>query len=765
GDPTVLNMDPKQRRGEIFDALRRLTVRASEVRPQVVVYEDLHWMDEATQEYLLFSADSIPTSRVLRILTYRTGYAHPFGERTYHTRIALDTLSIEDSVQMAHAMLATERLPEELKALIVRKAEGNPFFVEEVIKALREVGVIRPAGDRYILAKRLDEIFVPDTIQDVIMARIDRLEEAPKKTLQLASVIGREFTRRLLDRLADIRGRTEEFLRELKAIELIYEKSLFPELTYMFKHALTHEVAYNSLLVGRRKELHHIIGSATEELYADRLAELYEVLAHHFSKAEQWVKALDYLLRAAEKAGQTFAIREALTLYDQALEAARHIGDDVPATTLMAIHQAKSNHYFAVGEYEHSRTEGELLLAQARQSGDRISEAAALGWTSFATMWAHDFDAALVYAGEAIEIAKTVGAQSAMAGGYLTIGSIHGVTARLDEAREEARQAVTISHTAGDLVRQCFSLVFAALLENWRGAYRDAASLTAEGIRIAREHNLLTPLLRNLWAHAVILTGKGDYDEALALLEEGLPLALKVDDIVYIARYLNTLAWLHGECENLDRALELGAQAAVRARSWRHPVGVEQTAYTEICRGNYFMAKGDFAQARELFDEMHGIVRNPKTHPWLKWRYSILLFVSLGEFWLSRGEPAKARQFADQSLEIATPTDSRKYLARGWRLKGEIALTRRQWDEAESALRQALAIAEAIGNPPQLWKTHAALGRFYSERSKPEAARNAYEAARGVIERIAVNLSDPRLRASLESAPLIRQVYELSPPD
>ena len=304
-------MDPQQRRGEIFDAVRRLTVQASEVRPQVAVYEDVHWMDQATQEYLLFTADSIPTSRVLRILTYRTGYMQPFGERTYHTRIALNALSTQHSVEMARGMLATERLPGELQALIARKAEGNPFFVEEVVKSLLDVGALRWAGDGYVLARRLNEIFVPDTIQDVIMARIDRLEEAPKRTLQLASVIGREFTRRLLDRLADIRARTEEVLRELKAIELIYEKSVFPELAYMFKHALTHEVAYNSLLMQRRKELHRLIGLAIEELYADRLAEHYEVLAYHFSKGEEWGKALEYLLKAAEKAAKAFATREA----------------------------------------------------------------------------------------------------------------------------------------------------------------------------------------------------------------------------------------------------------------------------------------------------------------------------------------------------------------------------------------------------------------------------------------------------------------------
>lgn len=762
GDPAAMTMDPRQRRAEIFDALRRLTVRACEVRPQVFAFEDLHWMDKATEECLLFIADSVPASRLLLILTYRPGYGHPFGERTYHTRIALTSLSTEDSIRMAQTMLATEDLPEPLTTLIARKAEGNPFFVEEVVKSLQEIGALRQAGDRTVLAKPLEEVFVPDTIQDVIMARIDRLDEAPKKTLQLASIIGREFTRRLLDRIADIRGRTEEFLRELKAIELIYEKSLFPELAYMFKHALTHEVAYNSLLVQRRKELHRLIGLAVEELYADRLAEQFEVLAHHFSRAEVWAKALDYLLKAAEKAARAFAVREALALYDQALEAASRLGADV--TTLMRIHQAKANHYFAVGEFEHSRAEGERLLDLARQAGDRQSEAAALAWTSFATLWAQDFDGAESYARQAIEVAAQVGARSALAGAYLTIGHMHALTARHDEAREELAQALTISRSAGDVVRQSLTLMMTGVLRNWTGAFREAADLTAEGVRLAREHHLLFPLLRNLWAHGAILTGMGDYDGALAMLEEGLALAEKVGDEAYIPRYVNTLGWLYLECEDLNRALELSGTAAQSARDWHHAVGVEMTAYAEINRGDAFMAKGDLLLAQEVLDEVHHIVHNPVTHPWMKWRYATHCFVSLGEFWLARGDPAKARDFADQALEIATRTNSRKYLVRTWRLRGETALARRQWNDAEEALRRAVSVAEAISNPPQLWKTYAALGRLHAETNKPDHARQAYRAARVVIDQIRGTLRHPQLRTSLETAPLVRRVYEASAP-
>ncbi|MGH8069087.1 MAG: adenylate/guanylate cyclase domain-containing protein [Candidatus Entotheonellia bacterium] len=761
GDPAVLSMDPQQRRGEIFDALRRLTVRASEVRPQVAVYEDGHWMDQATETYLLFTADSIPTSRVLRILTYRTGYSQPFGERTYHTRIALNTLSTEHSVEIAQALLATESLPEELKALIVRKAEGNPFFVEEVVKSLQEVGALRRTEGSYVLAKRLEEIVVPDTIQDVIMARIDRLEEAPKRTLQLASVIGREFTRRLLDRLAEIRAQTEEFLRELKAIELIYEKSVFPELAYMFKHALTHEVAYNSLLVQRRKELHRLIALAIEELYADRLADQFEVLAYHFTKGEEWAKALEYLLKAAEKAAQAFAIREAVVLYDQALEAAGQLGAAVDARTLMAIHQAKSNLYFVLSDFERSRAEGERLLTLARQTQDRESEGAALVRMAYASRWAHDFDRALASARQAIAVGEEADAKSALAGGLFITGLIHSSTGRLDQAKDEYDRALTVSRSGGDALHQSFSLSYLGLLKNWAGEYSEASGFLSEALPIAREHNLLVPLLNSFFAYGLTLTGKGNYDAALATFEEGLDLSEKVGNEVYHHRLLNGLGWLYIELGDLDRALNLNRQSAEGARKRGDH---EVIANAELNLGDIFLAKGDLASAQEYLDGVYRLVNDPATSDWLKWRYSTHLFASLGELWLVKGDAAKAQEFADQCLELATRTNSRKYLVKGWRFQGEIALARRQWDEAESSLRQALTTAQAIGNPTQLWKTHLALGQLQAAAKRREQARQSFQAARAVIDQVKANLQNPGLRASFENSPLIRRVYDLSTP-
>jgi tetratricopeptide (TPR) repeat protein len=759
GEAAVRTMDPQLRRAETFDALRRLLLRAAEVRPQVVVFEDLHWMDQATEAFLTFTVDSIPTSRVLCLLTYRPGYVQPFGDRTYHTRLALPTLSTADTVQMARAMLATEQIPEALQALIVQKAEGNPFFVEEVVKSLRETGAIRREGDHYVLTRPLDETVVPDTIQDVLMARIDRLEETPKKTLQLAAVIGREFTRRLLDRLADIQERTEPYLQELQALELIYEKRLYPELAYMFKHALTQDVAYNSLLVQRRQELHRLIGQAIEDLYADRLAEQYEVLAYHFARGEEWARALAYFCQAAEKAAQAFAIREAVALYDQALEAAGHLGDEADAKTLIAIHQARANLYHVLSDYRRAWADGEHLLALARRAGDREREASALAVMGRASVRDDNFDRGLAEAYQAIAIAREVDAKPVIASGYYTSVLLHTATGRLDKGEEEIDLVLTISRAGSDVLHQSFALTFAGRLKNWRGEYAEALPLQAEGLRLAREHNLLPPLLFGCFHSGLALTGKGAYDEALARFEEGLVLSEKVGSEFWHHRFLNSLGWLLSECGDLDRALDLNRRGAERARQRDNP---ESIANAELNLADVFLAQGDFTLSQEFLDGVYRLMHHPATSDWMKWRYSMHLFASLGELWLARGEPARAQEFAAQCLDIATRTNSRKYVVKGWRLLGEIALARRQWDEAEGWLRQALTLAQTIGNPTQLWKTHLALGHLHAETRQPEQARQAYHAAREVLECVKANVQNPGLRASLEYSPLLRHVYDLS---
>lgn len=346
GDPAVSGMVPVQRHGRTMEAIRALVDRESERRPVVVLIEDLHWIDRHAEDVIRLLLDGIAVLRVMVFLTYRPGYSPSFGEQTYHTRIALRRLPATQAQTMVDRVLGSSRIPGEVRTLILDKAEGNPLFVEELAKALVEDGTLRRDNGGYALARSLDEAVIPETIQGVIMARIDRLPEASKSALQIASVIGREFTARLVERVSALERDAPKALGELRAVELIYEKSVYPELAYMFKHALTHDVAYESLLKQRRRILHRRVGEVIEELYPDRLTEFYETLAWHYTQAEMWEKGVEYLLRASAKARAQFA-------FDVA---ARYAGE---AASILDTHEGtgdvRANALEALGDLESLR--------------------------------------------------------------------------------------------------------------------------------------------------------------------------------------------------------------------------------------------------------------------------------------------------------------------------------------------------------------------------------------------------------------------------
>jgi tetratricopeptide (TPR) repeat protein len=427
----------------------------------------------------------------------------------------------------------------------------------------------------------------------------------------------------------------------------------------------------------------------------------------------------------------------------------------------MTIHQARATLYFALSDFGNSRAEGERLLALARRTGDLASEEAALAGMGFASFWAHDFDQALAFSIQAGDLVRERNAPPVLAGGLLTIAFVHAVTARINEARPEFEQALAISRSTDDVVTQAFSLGFAALIQNWEGAYAAGVTRVAEGVRIAREHNLLVPLLWTLWISGVVLIGKGDYDEALRILEEGLALCDKAGDEVMRHRVLNTLGWLYAECGDLDSAADFSRRGAEGARKRGDP---ETVANPEINLGDVLIVKGDLALAQEVLGGVLGLVNDPATSEWMRWRYSTHLFASLADLWLARGDLARARQWADQCLDIATRTGARKNLVKGWRLKSEIAMAGRRWDEAETAVRQALTIAQAIGNPTQLWRTHETLGRLHAGAKRPDLARQAYQDARRVLDGMKSRLQDARLRASIDKAPWVRRIDDLSGP-
>ncbi|MHC4459177.1 MAG: adenylate/guanylate cyclase domain-containing protein, partial [Planctomycetota bacterium] len=284
-------LDPVQKREKTFEAIRDLFVRESQNRPIILIVEDLHWIDKTSEELLGYLIEWLANINILLILLYRPEYTHGWGSKSYYNRIGLDQLTTKSSAELIQAILQEGEPVPELKELILSRAAGNPLYMEEFTHTLLENGAIECRDQKCALIKKASEIQVPDTIQGIIAARMDRLEENLKRTMQVASVVGRDFAFRILQTITGMRQELKSYLLNLQGLEFIYEKSLFPELEYVFKHALTQEVAYNSLLQKRRTEIHEKIGRAIEELWPDRLEEFYEMLAHHYSKSENAEKA------------------------------------------------------------------------------------------------------------------------------------------------------------------------------------------------------------------------------------------------------------------------------------------------------------------------------------------------------------------------------------------------------------------------------------------------------------------------------------------
>ena len=305
-------LSPETIKTRTFDTLRQMSLRGSRQRPLILEVEDLHWIDKTSEDYLMSLVESLVGVPIMLLGTYRPGYRPPWVEKSYAAQVALRPLASRDSL-VVHSVAPRERLSDHLTQVILAKAEGNPFFREELTRAVVEQGKLQA------------DAAVPDTIQGVLMARIDRLPDTAKRLLQTASVLGREFSLRLLGTIWEGPSALEPLLGELKRLEFVYEDTGAEGPVYVFKHVLTQEVAYGSLLHERRRALHARIVAAIETLYADRLAEQVEQLARHAFWGEVWDKAVAYYWQAGAKAFARSALREAVVCFEQALVAIGHL--------------------------------------------------------------------------------------------------------------------------------------------------------------------------------------------------------------------------------------------------------------------------------------------------------------------------------------------------------------------------------------------------------------------------------------------------------
>jgi class 3 adenylate cyclase/tetratricopeptide (TPR) repeat protein len=741
GDEHIKRMDPRERRAGILDGLRALLHQESIRSPLVVVFEDLHWVDQASEQALAALVDAVPATPVLLLLTHRPGSVHAL-DRSYTTHLALEPLAEEDSAALIRGVLGTGGLPAELDRLVSDKAEGNPFFTEEVLHSLTEQGILARANGGYALTRALTEVRIPDTVQEVILSRIDRLERPAKAALQLASVIGREFTLHLLERISDLEARLERALTELKTLELIYEKAWFPELAYMFKHALTHDVAYSTLLAERRRGLHRVVAAAVEELYGDRLAEHYETLAHHYFEGQDWEKALDYLAKAGAKAAAAFANQDALDYYARALEVCEKLGDATLATRA-ALAQRRAFVSFGIGRFSEGITDMDRVLVAARRLGDGHLEGMALAYRGLCEIYNHQLDLAEATLREGLAVGeKGEGDDEVRAAASFYLGLLCAVGDRHAEA--EARIGFLREH--GSALKDAFTVGFWRLFDSrlalWEGRLDVALKKSAEGRAAAEGSTFLR--LQGRWNEAHARATIGDYEGARQMLQETLANCERVGDMVTRVRCVNTMGYVYSELCDFASAMDWNQQGVEMALASKAPVPeVEMNARLNL--GENLLAQGRLDEAEEHFLAVEEVVRHPKIE-WMRWRYAQRFFHSFGEWWLARGDLSRARALADECLAGAERSCSRKNILKARRLRGQCHLVEGRWDEAEAELAAALGLAREVGSPPQTWKTLVALGELRAAQGRTDDASHAYAEALSVVDGVAARLTDEGLR-------------------
>jgi class 3 adenylate cyclase/tetratricopeptide (TPR) repeat protein len=326
-DP-LAQMDGQVKKRRTLDAIKRILLRESLNQPLIVIFEDLHWIDEQTQEFLNLLADSLANAKLLLLLNYRPEYSHQWGSKTYYTQLRLDPLDTESADEMVSALLGDSSDVAPVKKLIIERTEGNPFFMEEMYQAMLEDRVIARNG-AVTLVKPLKSARIPTTVQGVLAARIDRLPADAKQLLQTLSVIGREFPMSLIRAvIARSDDDLNRMLNDLQLGEFIYEQPALGDTEFTFKHALTQEVAYNSLLIESRKLLHERIGAATEALYPDRVEDHVAELARHYARSANPAKAVEYCLRACQQSSERASFAEAVGHFETGLARLQELPDD-----------------------------------------------------------------------------------------------------------------------------------------------------------------------------------------------------------------------------------------------------------------------------------------------------------------------------------------------------------------------------------------------------------------------------------------------------
>ena len=678
-----LDLAPEQLKAKILQALVTIIEAMSVQQPVLMVVEDAHWIDPSTVELLSLVIDRLPSARLLLLITFRPEFEPPWTGHTHATTHALSRLGRMDTAAIVSKVTGGKRLPAEVLNQIIAKTDGVPLYVEELTKTVVESGLMRVEGDGYVLTEPLPPLAIPASLQDSLMARLDRLAAA-KDVAQLAAVLGRTFGRELLGVVSPLsESDLDDALRSLVQAELLYRRGIAPEITYEFKHALVQDTAYQSLLKSTRHRYHQRIARALEEQFPQIAQGEPELLAHHALQGEVWEKAVTYFHQAGTKAAGRSAYREAVTCFEQALTALTCLPQNHETLDEgIDLRLELRNSLHPLGEHQRLFDH----LCEAEPLAERIGDQRRLGWISAYMATYHamsgDPDHAIQSGERALAIAKTLGEFSLQVGANFRLGLAYLTS---DYRRSSEYFKSNVESLQGDLLREHFGEAGPA------------------------------SVLSRLWL-VVVLAELGEFVEGAARGEEAVQIATSVDQPWSIIGANYSVGFLHLRKGDLDKAIPVLEHAFQLSQT--HPLFWLPWIASDL--GYAKALAGRVSEALPLL--RHGIERAASKR---QWRFYPLQLTYMSEAYRLSDGIDDALRLATQALESA-----RDYKARGqeawahWNL-GELVLHHdpANTGKAVDPYHRALALADELGMRPLVAHCHVGLGRLSRNLGRLEEAR------------------------------------------
>jgi class 3 adenylate cyclase/tetratricopeptide (TPR) repeat protein len=692
----ALNLTPEVRKDKTLEALNRTVLKGSEARPLVLAVEDLHWVDRSSEEVLKSLLDAISGAQALLIFTYRPEFVHTWGSKSYHSQVNLMRLSNRETLAMAAYILGTEVIGSDLEELILEKTEGIPFFIEEFMKSLKDLEMIEWRDSGYYLARDIKDVTIPSTIQDVIMARVDALPDGAKNVLQTGSAIGREFSCELIKRVTGVpQPEITSHLSALRDSELLYERGVFPQATYIFKHSLTQEVAYDSLLEKRKQEIHERVAEAIEQLYADRLEEFYEALAHHYSRSESHDKACRYLELSGDKAARSYSMWEAYRFYKSAITVLNRLSNtEERRKCSLRLHLALVKPQTCSGYPEDAfplLEEGERI---ARELGDERSVARFRSVIGLFRLTRGGMQADKEYAENAFHDAERAQDPELIGATAIQLTAFYMISGEWHRIADIAPRTIDLLESSGTRA-----------VSYAQGMDAIVALASVSGISIAFI---------------------GNFERAEAYCEKALSRAFAQEDLNargYAALWYGAAVGLKGDgiraAEHLQTAITLFEES-------------QNLGMLGMCRTILGIAQwllGDLDAARTSLQqavvgiETGQVTGVPATMSYWNW--------VMGRVLLAIGDLERAKAHADTATAQARELGARLWEGLGLFLQGSILVKedKSQANLAEEEILQGIGILEDLRIRPYSSQGYLALGELYADTGQPDKALEALKKA------------------------------------